>query len=96
MENYGIQSTHEALKKRLIDYIKTAYFGKNDELRKICVERLEKEGVLWQEPYIEGNPAYKVIKNGLKESKEIPKDIKEILNILQDNKLGVFPNPYFH
>lgn len=96
MENYGIQSTHESLKKRLIDYIKTAYFGKNDELRKICVERLEKEGVLWQEPYIEGNPAYKVIKNGLKESKEIPKDIKEILNILQDNKLGVFPNPYFH
>lgn len=96
MEYYGIKSTHEALKKRLVDYIKTAYFGKNDELRKICEESLEKEGVLWQEPYIEGNPAYKVIQNGLKESKELPEEIKEILSILQENKLGVFPNPYFH
>lgn len=96
MEDYGIQSTHEALKKRLLDYVKTAYFGKNDELRKQCEENLEQQGVLWQEPYIEANSAYKVINSGLENSDIIPKDIKIILKQLQDRKLGVFPNPYLH
>ena len=35
MDEYSIVNTHEALKERLIDYIETAYFGKNDELREL-------------------------------------------------------------
>ena len=35
MDEYSIVNTHEALKRRLIDYIETAYFGKNDELREL-------------------------------------------------------------
>ena len=42
MDEYSIVNTHEALKERLIDYIETAYFGKNDELRELCRDELEK------------------------------------------------------
>lgn len=43
MDEYSIVNTHEALKERLIDYIETAYFGKNDELRELCRDELEKQ-----------------------------------------------------
>ena len=58
MDEYSIENTHKALKGRLIEYIETAYFGKNDELRNLCKDELELQGVMWKEPYIEANPAY--------------------------------------
>lgn len=96
MEPYGIKKTHEALKNRLIDYITTGYFGKNDELRYVCEEELKKQGVLWQEPYIEANPSYKVMPNGIADSAVLSPNLKMILKKLEENKLGVFPNPYKH
>lgn len=96
METYGIKKTHETLKTRLIDYITTGYFGKNDELRYICEEELKKQGVLWQEPYIEANPSYKVVPNGIANSTILSSEFKKILKGLEENKLGVFPNPYKH
>lgn len=96
MDEYSIQNTHESLKGRLLDYIKTAYFGKNDELRELCNDGLERKGVLWQEPYIEANPAYKVSHNGIKNSKYIDEQVKNILIKMSENKLGVYANPYVH
>ena len=46
MDEYSIENTHEALKQRLIDYVETAYFGKNDELRKLCRTELEAQGAV--------------------------------------------------
>ena len=83
MDEYSIGNTHEALKNRLINYVETAYFGKNDELRSLCQEELEAQGVLWKEPYIEANPAYKSVENGIYESKSIPQNIKKILDIIR-------------
>jgi len=96
MDEYSIQNTHESLKNSLMDYIKTAYFGKNDELRQLCNDELERKGVLWQEPYIEANPAYKVAQNGIKNSTDIPEQVKNILIRMSENKLGVYKNPYVH
>lgn len=96
MDEYSIGNTHEALKHRLIEYIETAYFGKNDELRDLCKKELEEQGVLWKEPYIEANPAYKTIENGINESDKIPDGIKEILARMIEDKLGVYRNPYCH
>lgn len=96
MDEYSIGSTHEALKNRLINYIETAYFGKNDDLREACKEELEKQGVLWKEPYIEANPAYKSISNGISKSNKIPVNIKEILEMMINNNLGVYKSPYYH
>ena len=47
MDEYSIENTHEALKQRLIDYVETAYFGKNDELRELCKTELEAQGIMW-------------------------------------------------
>lgn len=95
MEEFSVQSTHEALKNKLLDYITTAYFGKNDDLREMCIDEIKKKGVLWQEPYIEANTAYKSINNGISNS-NLPEDVKEILASLVDYKLGVFSSPYQH
>lgn len=95
MDEYSIENTHEALKQRLIDYVETAYFGKNDELRKLCRTELEAQGVMWKEPYIEANPAYKVLQNGI-ENAEIPVNIKTILKQMIDHHMGVYKSPYVH
>lgn len=96
MEEYSAQSTHEALKKRLLDYIITAYFGKNDDIRELCIEEIKRKGVLWQEPYIEANAAYEVIKNGIDNNTSLPTDVKKILQSLKNKGLGVYPSPYKH
>ena len=74
MEEYSVKQSHEALKKRLLDYIITAYFGRNDDLRELCIDELEKQGVLWQEPYIEANPSYVSVENGITNS-QLPTNI---------------------
>ncbi len=96
MNEYSVYSTHQALKDRLVNYIETAYLGKNDELRQACHKELSQQGVLWQEPFIEANPAYVSVTNGIEESEGIPADIKAILQPMIDGKMGVFKNPYFH
>ncbi len=96
MDDYSIESTHEALKNKLIDYVETAYFGKNDELRNLCKDELELQGVMWQEPYIEANPAYVSVEDGIHNSSIIPDDIKEILGEMTRRDLGVYKSPYSH
>lgn len=95
MDEYSIENTHEALKKRLIDYVETAYFGKNDELRELCRAELEDQGIMWKEPYIEANPAYKSIQDGV-EKAELPTDIKAILKEMIVHNMGVYKSPYVH
>lgn len=96
MNDYSVYNTHEALKNRLVNYIETAYFGKNDDLRDVCRDELEDRGVMWQEPYIEANPAYISVENGIANANAIPSDIKSILTSMIDNNMGVFKNPYLH
>ena len=95
MDKYGVKSTHEALKNKLMDYISTVYLGKNDALRSACMSELEETGVIFQEPYIEANHAYLQIHNGI-DSANIPDDVKKILRGMVERKLGVFANPYLH
>lgn len=96
MDEYSIGNTHKALKDRLINYVETAYFGKNDELRELCKDELEAQGVMWKEPYIEANPVYKSICDGIKQNKYIPIEIKEILSQMIEKQLGVYKSPYCH
>ena len=95
MDEYGIKNTSEALKKKLFNYIETAYFGKNDELRELCKTELETQGVMWREPYIEANPAYKSLENGT-ENPNIPESIRAVLRQMIERKMGVYKNPYMH
>lgn len=95
MDKYGVKSTHEAIKNKLIDYISTVYLGKNDSLRSACINELERPGVLFQKPYIEANHAYLQIRNGIDKA-DIPRDVKKILQEMINRNLGVFANPYLH
>lgn len=96
MDEYSIENTHEALKQRLIEYVETAYFGKNDELRELCKDELENQGVMWKEPYIEANPAYTIKENGISDNRVIPHEIRGILLKMIEHKMGVYKSPYVH
>ena len=96
MDEYSVKNTQEALRNRLISYLETAYFGKNDELRKLCKSEIEKQGTLWKEPFIEANPSYLSVYDGINRSEIIPNQIKTILKLMTDNGLGVYKNPYLH
>ena len=95
MDKYGVKSTHEAIKNKLLDYISTVYLGKNDLLRSACITELQTAGVLYKQPYIEANHAYLTIPNGI-ENADIPKDVKTVLSEMIERELGVFKNPYKH
>ena len=95
MDKYSVKNTHDALKNKLIDYINTEYLGKNDALRRACSEELQKSGMLYQEPFIEANPAYITIPDGIKKA-DLPDNVKSTLRAMADMDLGVFKNPYQH
>ncbi len=95
MDKYGVKSTYDALRNKLLNYINTVYLGKNDALREACEEELQNIGSLAQEPFIEANPAYLTVNNGIAES-SLPADVKTVLAGMIDKKLGVFKNPYQH
>lgn len=95
MDKYGVKSTHDAIKNKLIDYINTVYLGKNDALREAVSEEIKSCGTLYQEPFIEANPSYLVVNDGVALAK-IDETAKKVLLQMISKKLGVFPNPYKH
>jgi len=97
-DKYSIGSIHNALKSKMLDYIRTVYLGKNDALRLACEKNLVKPGTLYQEPYIEANQAYEINNQGI-ENLNISSErkiIKDSLLALSKKDVGVFKNPYRH
>lgn len=95
MDKYGVYSTHNALKRKLSDYIRAQYLGESSLLINACKDTLEEQEILFQEPYIEANPAYLVRENGIKEA-DIPIEVKKVLMDMTESKLGVFKSPFEH
>ena len=73
--NLGIKKTHQLMKDRLVDYITSQYFGDNQLLLNSSDELLNREGNLFQKPYIESTPSYLKVINGIKNS-EIDSEMK--------------------
>lgn len=95
MDKYGVKSTYDAITNRLLNYINTEYLGKNNALRAACEKELQREGTVFQEPYIEANPAYFEVTDGLHKA-DLEEDVKKIFLKMADKNLGVFKNPYKH
>ena len=95
MDKYGVRNTYDAIRNRLLDYINTEYLGKNDALRVACEKELQKAGMVFQEPYIEANPAYLETEGGF-DGAALEKDVKRILLKMAELDLGVFKTPYEH
>lgn len=94
MEN-SANSIHLRLRKELEDYIKAQYFGKSPLLLSAVSNQLDREGVLYQKPYIESSPAYRSIVNGIQRS-DLPDWQKGFFQALSDAGLGVYPSPFVH
>lgn len=61
----GANFIHKQLRNELGNYIKTQYFSKSPILLSALSDIIDKEGVLYQKPFIESSPAYVSVKNGL-------------------------------
>ena len=61
----GAYEVHSYLKSELENYIKSQFFGKSPLLLSAISSRLDEEGVLYQQPYIESSPAYVTVEHGL-------------------------------
>lgn len=92
----GANGVHEQLRGALENYIKSQYFGKTPILLSAAKDRLSKEGVLYQKPYIESSPAYKSSPNGIQHSTKLPAWLKEYFGALADANLGVYSAPFCH
>ncbi len=98
MDKYSVENTYEALRRKMLDYVKTVYLGKNIDLLDACKSDLEQNLSLSQEPFIEANPAYKEEANGIFEipSSILPDYMKSFYEKMINANLGVFRNPYTH
>lgn len=61
----SILTTHESLRIALKEYITAQYLRRIPVLLEALEGRLDQEGVLFQEPYIESSPAYESVLDGL-------------------------------
>lgn len=91
----GANSVHKELRAELENYIKSQYFAKSPILLSAVSEQLDKEGVLYQKPYIESSPAYKSKEEGIRYSK-IPDWMKDYFEKLSKAGIGVYPTPFIH
>lgn len=92
----GAYEVHKKLKNDLINYVKSAYFGKSPILMKALENRLDQENILYKQPYIETSPSYKVINNGIVKSEKLKQWEKDYFDRLTNANLGVHRTPYLH
>lgn len=95
MEQFGIKDTHEALWGRLYEYINSQYFANTPILQNAILSEINKEGIIYREPYIEANKAYKTSTDGL-ENIETSDSVKRFINSFVENNLIFFKSPYEH
>lgn len=91
----SIAATARGLSQRIIRYVETEYLGKAPELLAACKQELEQVGVLYQHPYLEATPSYKISSGGLADA-AIPRDTNDFLQSMAESGKGVFAYPYVH
>ena len=91
----GAVLTHQKIREALERYIETQYFSKTPLLLKAVSERLDREGILYKEPYIESSPAYKTVPDGFAKL-NVSDWVKDLFLRLGKENLGVYPSPYSH
>ena len=92
----GANSVHIQLRSELENYILSQYFGKSPLLLDAVRKRIDDEGLLYQQPYIESSPAYVCERNGIQKSSVLPEWLKEFFSRLSESGLGVYPSPFKH
>lgn len=91
----GANYIHRELRQDLENYIKSQYFGKSPLLMDAIDSRLDKEGLLYQKPYIESSPAYESVEKGISKT-SLPEWLKTFFEELSAANLGVYSSPFIH
>ena len=91
----GANLVHKQLCRELKDYIKSQYFGKSPLLLSAISSELDKEGILYQKPFIESSPAYKSLENGIQQT-TLPEWMKLYFEKLASAGIGVYSTPFLH
>ncbi len=91
----GAYAVHNQLRQELESYIKSQYLGKSALLLQAIQDKLDKEGQLYQKPYIESSPAYKSIKDGI-QAADLPEWLRVFFSSLTKENLGVYSAPFAH
>lgn len=91
----GANSIHQLLRNELEDYIRSQYFGKSPLLLDAIEDELDREGILYQKPFIESSPAYKTVPNGIANA-DIPEWLRQFFVQLSKAGLGVHEAPFLH
>lgn len=91
----SILTTHESLRIALKEYITAQYLRRIPVLLEALEGRLDQEGVLFQEPYIESSPAYESVLDGLSHA-SLPGWMKIFFSQLSEAGLGVYAKPFRH
>lgn len=96
----GVQQYYQAIRNRLMNYIKSDYLANSETLLKyaddLLGENCSTHTNIAREPYIETSASYKKTINGIQRSQHIGLEIKDFLLKLVDENLGVFPDPFEH
>lgn len=95
MMSHGAEYVQKRLRTELEKYILSQYFGKSPILLETIKSKLDKEGLLYQKPYIESSPAYETMENGIQQA-NIEKWLKDFFLTLAKENLGVYVSPYSH
>ena len=91
----GAFAVQKTIRTELENYIRSQYLGKNSLLLSALDEELDKEGQLYQKPYLESSPAYKSKRNGI-DTAEIKPWLRSFFHALSEADLGVYPSPFVH
>lgn len=91
----GANAVQIQLRKELENYIISQYFSKSPILLSAINSEIDREGLLYKEPFIESSPAYRNINNGIQNS-DLPDWLKNFFKMLSDADLGVYPSPFVH
>lgn len=87
--------THKKLRSELENYIKSQYLGKSKLLLNALADKLDEEGTLYRNPFVESTPAYKAVENGIVTLK-IPDWLKAFFLDLAEKDMGVYKTPFQH
>ena len=91
----GAFAVQKTIRTELENYIRSQYLGKNSLLLSALDEELDKEGQLYQKPYLESSPAYKSKRNGI-DTTEIKPWLRSFFHALSEADRGVYPSPFVH
>lgn len=93
--SYAANTIHKQLRTELENYIKAQYFEKSPLLLAALSNSLDKEGLLYQQPYIESSPAYKSLSNGIC-NLNLPPFLRKFFVKLSEENCGVYSSPFVH